>query len=121
MTELEQEFIFDEEFVVLQYRDTQVKQLESDVVLLADLFRELKQISNSQQNNIDLIEDNVTDVSEKFVIIEEELETADKYHSKINRKKRNLSLFGLVLLSPFMGLKYGIAVGVISVAGLMYV
>jgi t-SNARE complex subunit (syntaxin) len=71
----------------LQRRSDGIKQIEKDVQEVSEMFHDLHELVQDQQQNLDIISDNITATKAKTESAHEELLQAEKYQHKARNKK----------------------------------
>jgi len=90
----------------LEQREQSMRQLESDIVDVNTIFKDLATMVHEQGEIVDSIEQNIESTTVQVTTGTEQLRQAADYQSKARKKKIILAVLGLVIL--------GILVGVIA-------
>merc|ERR1719449_65952 len=88
----------------LQERERSIRQLESDIVDVNTIFKDLATMVHEQGETIDSIEGNVEQASITVHDGTEQLRQAEIYKNKARKKKVCLSVFGIIVLAIIIGM-----------------
>lgn len=95
----------------LQERDDQIRQLESNIVQVSELFKDVHNLVHEHGEIIDSIGDNIDDTDQRVVAANVELKNAVKYQTAARRKKIMLIAI-LIIVIVIVVLVIGIYFGV---------
>merc|ERR550539_2132867 len=88
----------------LQERERSIRQLESDIVDVNTIFKDLATMVHEQGETIDSIEGNVEQASITVHDGTEQLRQAERYKNKGRKKKVCLAVTGVVILAIIIGI-----------------
>ncbi|CAF0877041.1 unnamed protein product [Brachionus calyciflorus] len=88
----------DQDLQLVKDRENQIHQLESDIIDLNSMFKDLAIIVNDQQETIDAIENNINNAELSVINAKDELSEAVKSKSKARMKKIYLSIILLIII-----------------------
>jgi len=88
----------------LQERERSIRQLESDIVDVNTIFKDLATMVHEQGETIDSIEGNVETAAITVHDGTEQLRQAERYKSKARKKKVCLAVTGIVILAIVIGI-----------------
>lgn len=87
----------------LQQREQSMRQLESDIVDVNTIFKDLATMVHEQGDIVDSIENNIETTTVQVTTGAEQLRQAADYQSKARKKKIILAVLGLVILAILIG------------------
>jgi len=93
----------EERIGALQQREQGMRQLESDIVDVNTIFKDLATMVHEQGEIVDSIEQNIEATTVQVSTGTEQLRQAADYQSKARRKKIILAVVGLVILAILVG------------------
>merc|ERR1711983_400156 len=101
-----QQMLIQEEYDLeqLQERERAVRQLESDILDVNTIFKDLATLVHDQGEMIDSIEANVESTHVRVQEGTEQLRQAETYKNKARKKKLCLALVGLIVLGVVIGI-----------------
>jgi len=82
----------------IEARHHQIKQLETDVIEVAEMYRDLQQLVTEQQESIDVIENNIEETRQATESAHSELLETERLQSKARKKKCCLLFITLAVL-----------------------
>nr|XP_053630785.1 syntaxin-7-like isoform X1 [Cherax quadricarinatus] len=94
----------EQEMQALQERETQIRQLESDIMDVNQIFKDLATMVHEQGEIVDSIEANVESAQVHVSQASTQLSQARQYQNKARRKKICLVGIGIILLAIVIGL-----------------
>jgi len=101
-----QQMLIQEEYDMeqLQERERSIRQLESDILDVNTIFKDLATLVHDQGEMIDSIEANVESTHVRVQEGTEHLRQAETYKNKARKKKLILALIGLIILGIIIGI-----------------
>lgn len=87
----------------LEQREQSMRQLESDIVDVNTIFKDLATMVHEQGEIVDSIEQNIESTTVQVTTGTEQLRQAADYQSKARKKKIILAVLGLVILGILVG------------------
>jgi len=87
----------------LEQREHSMRQLESDIVDVNTIFKDLATMVHEQGEIVDSIEQNIESTTVQVTTGTEQLRQAADYQSKARKKKIILAVLGLVILAILVG------------------
>jgi len=96
------------------YRKEEILKLNYDVIILNDMFSELNYIITSQDQNLDFISENLIDKSKNRI----DEAYKNLIYAKLYQNKNKL-LFSTLLVSPTVGILFGIKAGLVTCIGML--
>jgi len=87
----------------LEQREQSMRQLESDIVDVNTIFKDLATMVHEQGEIVDSIEQNIESTTVQVTTGTEQLRQAADYQSKARKKKIILAVLGLVILAILVG------------------
>merc|ERR1712126_498756 len=87
----------------LQQREQSMRQLESDIVDVNTIFKDLATMVHEHGEIVDSIEQNIESTTVQVTTGTEQLRQAADYQSKARKKKIILAVLGLVILGILVG------------------
>jgi len=102
----QQQMLIQEEYDVeqLQERERAVRQLESDILDVNSIFKDLATLVHDQGEVIDTIEAHVEDAQIRVQDGNEELRQAENYKNKARKKKFIIALIAIIILAIIIGI-----------------
>merc|ERR1719402_11912 len=89
----------DERISQLQQREQSMRQLESDIVDVNTIFKDLATMVHEQGDIVDSIESNIEQTAVQVETGTEQLRQAQNYQNKARKKKIILAIIGVVILA----------------------
>jgi chromosome segregation ATPase len=93
----------------IERRHGQIRQIEKDVVEVAEMFRDLNQLVEQQQEGIDVIENNIQNTKDQVETGASQLEVAAQYQYQVRKRKCIILLILVVIIALIIGLAAGLA------------
>lgn len=108
-----QQLLSDEQFQFSEYnaeeierRTVEIHKIERQVGEVAEMFRDLQELVNQQQEHIDIIDNNITQTRDQTEAGQQQLMEAEKYQAKARRRKCCIVLILLVVIGAIIGIVY---------------
>lgn len=90
----------------IRRKEQGIRKIEKDVTEIAEMFRDLDTLVNEQQDNIDLIESNITQARDETTNASKQLEDAEKLQQKARKKQCFILVGVLIIVGIIVGIVY---------------